>query len=201
MGPQFLHWDYWQLYNKITVDYDNRRIYVNEGVEEFNIKIDLYSDLKEQWLNLEAPEYKYRNFIFPIRVIGGDATTEGRFAGDIYFTRYGWTVVVDPRVVKISGALYSDDFDTPYRFLNADGSFSKIYSNEVSNLVQSIAPDQATLESIAAAAADNIASNLPTDVEISDAVWNKLLADLIVADSTGERLKKLLTVNKFLGLD
>lgn len=35
---------------------------------------------------------------------------------------------------------------------------------------------------------------------ISSAVWNKLLADMLVADSAGDRLKALLTVNKYLGL-
>jgi len=35
---------------------------------------------------------------------------------------------------------------------------------------------------------------------ISDAVWNKLIADMVVAGSAGERLQALLTVNKYLAL-
>lgn len=207
----FGHWDYWQNYHKITVNYLDRTITVNEGVTELSIKNDVYSDLKEVWL-LNATHYDYTKYKLPIRVIGGDPTVEGKFAGDIYFLRNNWVLIYDPRTVKVTGALYSDDFDTPYRFRETDGSLSKIYSNEVSNLVQSISPDNATITSIAESVAENISvdvdftevlteiDNLPTSVEISDAVWNKLLADMLVADSAGDRLKKLLDVNKFLGL-
>jgi len=43
-------------------------------------------------------------------------------------------------------------------------------------------------------------STPPSVDDISDAVWNKLLADMSTAGSAGERLTKLLTLNKYLGL-
>ena len=42
-------------------------------------------------------------------------------------------------------------------------------------------------------------SVFPDADDISDAVWNKLVIDMLVAGSAGERLKKLITLNNFLG--
>jgi len=207
----FNHWDYWELYHKITVNYDERKIYINEGVTDFSIKVDLYSDLKELW-KLSPLAYRYNRFKLPIRVIGGDPTSGGKFAGDIYFLRNEWVVVYDPTKVKVTGTLFSDDYDTPWRFMRSSGRLDKVYPTEVSNLVQSATPSNETIKTIAEAVGENISvdvdftevlneiSNLPTTPEISDAVWNKLLADLLVAGSTGERLKKLMSINDFLGL-
>lgn len=130
------HWDYWQLYHKITADYDRKLIFVNPNVTELDVKIDLYSDLKELW-KLDSLEYKYNRFRPPVRVIGGDATIEGQTAGDIYFMQNGWRVVYDPTETRINGVLFSDDYDTPWLYSE---TLTPVYPAQVASLVTASKP-------------------------------------------------------------
>lgn len=178
------NWDYWQLYHKITVDYNSRLIFINKDIVDFDIKVDLYSDLKELW-SLDATEYKYSRYKPPVRVIGGDSTISGQFAGDIYFMQGNWRVVYDPTKTKVSGVLFSDDYDTPWLYSK---DLSPIYPAQVASLVTAVAP---SLEGL----------NIPTANENAKAIWDYALSDILNDDTVGAHVKnKLLSVSKYLGL-
>lgn len=196
--------DYWTLYHKITVDYLNKIIYVNEEVTEFDIKIDLYSDLKEVWA-LDSLAYSYNRFRPPIRSIGGDPTGPNTYAGDIYFMRGGWRVAYDPTQTSVTGILFSDDYDTPWVYLK-DLSKS-IYPAKVSSLVNTVAiggggSSYPTAEEIATAVADEFADTTMTPETIATEVWSTPMTTAsATSGSIGEYIKKkLLTVAKFLAL-
>ena len=104
------HWDLWQLYQKVTFDGANRIIRVNPGVTELNIKSDIYSDWKD-WVNSKDDNAVW---LPAIRTIGGDPTVEGQFAGDIYFLINGWKLYIDLTKVKVTGVLFSDDYEAAY---------------------------------------------------------------------------------------
>jgi len=104
------HWDLWQLYQKVTFDGANRIIRVNPDVTQLDIKTDIYSDWKD-WVNSKDDNAVW---LPAIRTIGGDPTVEGQFAGDIYFLINGWKLYIDLTKVKVTGVLFSDDYDAAY---------------------------------------------------------------------------------------
>lgn len=120
------NWDLWNLFHKVTFDGSNRIIMVNEGVTELNIKEDVYSNWKE-WASLIDNSY----WPDACRSIGGDPTVNNQRAGDIYFLKNNWKLYIDVTKVKITGALFSDNFDTAYHDLNG----VPVFAAEVSSLV------------------------------------------------------------------
>jgi len=211
------HWSYWDLQHKITVDYITRLIYVNDGVTEFDIKIDLYSDLKELW-SLDPTDYRYNRFRPPVRVIGGDATSAGQFAGDIYFMQNGWRIVYDPTKTSVTGVLFSDDYDTPWLY---SGDMSPVYPAQVSSLVTAVQP---TLEGLEIPTPTETAEAVRTELNVEmlhlltlyngltpaqqdaltnmpDSVWDKPVSEMTTSGSIGEWVaKKLLSLKKYIGL-
>jgi hypothetical protein len=131
--------DYWELYHKVTFDGENKLIIINPGETDINVKRDIYSSWKE-WIQLRD----YLKWIAACRTVGGDPTTAGQFLGATFFTINGWRIQLSEGTI-IDGNLFSDDFDTPYITLpGVVIAFSK-----VSNLIDQIAPTEATLTSLA----------------------------------------------------
>lgn len=95
---------------KFTVDIELKLVHIDAGVTSLDVQIDLYSDLK-LWFKTGSNS---GSVDFPIRTIGGDPTSGSQKAGDIYFMQNGWRVVYDPTETVVIGALYSDDFVTPW---------------------------------------------------------------------------------------
>ena len=126
--------DYWELNHKVNFDPNSKLIIVHGSTTEIDVKVNLYSDMKEWMLLPLRQNNKYKP---PIRTIGGDNTVAGQKAGDIYFMQNGWRVQYDPTKVKVTGVLFSDDFDTPW--VDYDGN--PIYPAQVSSLVTGIAVD------------------------------------------------------------
>ena len=176
VAAHFNYWDLWTLYHKVTFDGENRIIRVNEGVTELDIKKDIYSDWKE-WVS-SMPDNTY----WPpaIRTIGGDPTVSGQRAGDIYFLQNNWKLYLDITKVKITGALFSDNFTTAYHDLQG----TQIFPAEVASLVttQEITTTSAGGGSTAAEIWQYQSRTLtsaagPTASEIADAVWDEAYAD------------------------
>lgn len=101
---------------KVTFDPVDRHIHVTvapvDGVITLNIKTDLYSDGKEDWL--VTPELQKMKF--PIRPIGGDLIPGG-VIGDTYVIEGGWTIapyeadhelILDGNVFAQAGELVDD---------------------------------------------------------------------------------------------
>jgi hypothetical protein len=161
----------WLLYHKVTFDGPNRLIIINPGQPAISVKEDIYSSWKE-WARLRDNS----RFLPAIRTTGGDPINEIQFTGDTYFLINNWRIFISD-ATEISGVIYSDNFPTP--FVTAENA--KIVRNTVSNLVQSLGFTGSV------------------DIDAS-AVWDYLMTDANTPGSVGERLGKLLTVAKYLGL-
>lgn len=171
-------WDYMVEGLKFYVDEANKHIIINPNVTTLDIKVDIYKGLKT-WYTI----YNNSKFAFPIRTIGGDPTSDVEFAGDMYFMINNYRLVYDPSRVKVSGIMLSDNFDTAWLNIH---TFLPVYPVTVSNLALA---RQADLTSL----------NIPTAAETADAVWDKT-TDAALINTYGERMLKLLTVAKYLGL-
>ena len=171
-------WDYMVEDLKFYVDEANKHIVINPNVTTLDIKVDIYKGLKT-WYTI----YDNSKFAFPIRTIGGDPTSDVEFAGDMYFMINNYRLVYDPSQVKVSGIMLSDNFDTAWLNIH---TLLPVYPVTVSNLALA---RQADLTSL----------NIPTAAETADAVWDKT-TDAALINTYGERMLKLLTVAKYLGL-
>ena len=118
-------YDEWALHNKVVFDGINKKIIVNFGQTDIEVKGDIYSAWKE-WAQLRD----YAKFLPAIRVIGGDPITNTISAGDIYFLMNGWQVQLNHEVI-IRGTLYNDVQGlSPYSF-GSGGGVQAIQSNLV----------------------------------------------------------------------
>lgn len=105
-----------------------------EGLVFIDVQIDLYSDMKEDWLNNAS----LRKFHPPIRVVGGDPLPGSKTLGDTYFLRSDWKIEpydADQRLT-VEGNLYSEDGTSPF-IKPTGGSYSVQIERSVSNLVDS----------------------------------------------------------------
>ena len=172
------NWDLWVNFHKVTFDGPNKIILVNEGVTELDIKVDVFSDWKEWVITRDDNAF----WLPAIRSIGGDPTVEGQTAGDIYFLQNGWKLYIDLTKVKVTGTLFSDNFDTAYYDFDGNAQFPA----QVSSLVSGIS---ATTSSGGTTPADvwtysdrtltqQIASDAPTVEEIAQEVWTYLTRTL-----------------------
>jgi len=150
-------WEYWLLNHKIRVDPINKHLIVGTDVTELNIKSDVYSDYKE-WFNLNTNAGLGD---VAIRTIGGDPTVDSEFAGDIYFLQNGWRLIVDPRQTAITGALFSDDYETAYA---VPETFEPFFPVKVASIVTQIQADLGDL-------------NIPSAIQIAAAVKEALSTD------------------------
>lgn len=76
---------------KVTFDTDNKLIISKAGVTELSVRIDLYSDAKEDWISTPALN-KYR---FPFVVIGGMDTAPGEVSPFYCYLQGGWRLRPD----------------------------------------------------------------------------------------------------------
>ena len=176
------NWDLWALYHKVTFDGANRIIRVNDGVTELDIKIDIYSDWKE-WV------YSFSDNAFwlpAVRAIGGDPTVTGQTAGDIYFLQNGWKLYIDLTKVKVTGVLFSDDYESAYY----DYSGNIQYPAQVSSLVSGISATsggstpQEVWEYSDRSLTQAVSASAPTTAEIAQAVWEYITRTLTVSAGT-----------------
>ena len=169
----YYFWDNWQLYHKCIFDGDKRLIYVSYGTTDIDIRVDVYSDWKE-WVAQEDNT----GYTQAIRTIGGDPLGDGKYTGDIYFLTNGWRLVVDLTQVRITGTLYSDDYDTAYCApLGPGGSLVPLYPAVVSQLVQTV---QVPV---------NVVTGDPTT--IAARVWDALLTNHLNAGTFGQFLQNV----------
>lgn len=157
--------DYWELNHKVYFDPIERVIKVYKNTASIDIKLDLYSAMKE-WMKL--PQRYNLSYKPPIRVIGGDTTTGSQTAGDIYFMQNGWKVSYDPTKVQVTGVLFSDNFDTAWIYSETG---DPVYPIIASSLVTSIAPSLTGL-------------NIPSATQNATAVRSELTTELANMDTS-----------------
>ena len=107
---------------KVTVNTANKVIKVKTSITDIDVQVDLYSDLKEDWLS----DANLRKLQFPFIVVGGNAIGGGQVAPTYYFLRYPWVVETSGDGVNHSFALNlyalaENGVDTRYPFVLAYG--------------------------------------------------------------------------------
>jgi hypothetical protein len=163
---------YWEWANqaKVTFDGDNSLIIINPGVTTIEVGPDLYSDWKE-WMFL----YDYNKYEAAMRSVGGDPTVGTQKLGATYFLINGWKIRTwegDHRLVVV-GNLYSDDGQDA--FLPTLESHNITITQQVSNLIDQL---------------DN--------TEIAGLVWDQMIAEHQLPNTTGKSLKDALKILKVL---
>lgn len=127
---------------KVTFDPVNRLIIVDSGITELDVKVDLYSDAKEDWKS-DATLNKLR---FPFRTIGGDPLGGGRFAGAYFFLQNdnGWRLrpYEGDHELTLVGNFYPED-SAQGIIVPTVGDFTVLVRLETSSLTQ--ATDAETL--------------------------------------------------------
>jgi len=140
------HGEEWLADEKVNFNGVTREITVNAGVTALDIRQDVYSAWV-RWVEREENQ----QFFSAMRFTGLDPIPGG-FTGDSYFLINNWKLLYDPRVVAVTGVLFSDDYSTPYYFV-ADGS--AVFPAQISSLVNTVETISnvvdGTPESIAAA--------------------------------------------------
>ncbi|MEX2010502.1 MAG: hypothetical protein WD874_01715, partial [Parcubacteria group bacterium] len=151
--------------NKVSFDATNKIIQITQapvdGIVDLDVKIDIYSDGKEDWLsNSTLNKYK-----FPVAAIGGNALPGSKTLGSTFFLLYGWKIrpYEADHTLNINGNLYSEDGSTP--FSPTVGTFNVAIVSSVSSLVD---------------------ANAQTATAI--AVWNALVASHLTDGTTGKKL-------------
>jgi hypothetical protein len=179
------NWNLWTLYHKVTFDGANRIIRVNEGVTELDVQKDIYSDWKE-WVS----SFNDNAVWLPaVRTTGGDPTVEGQKSGDIYFLINNWKLYIDLTKVKVTGVLFSDNFDSAYYDFNGNIQFPAQVASLVSGISSTGGTTPADVWQYATRTLTSAAG--PTAAEIADAVWDELAADHDTAGTFGHILNEV----------
>lgn len=166
----------WLDAEKVNFNGNNREITVNAGVTALDIRDDVYSAWV-RWAERDDNERYY----FAMRFTGLDPIPGGQ-TGDTYFLINNWKLIYDPRLVAITGILYSDNYPSPYFF--TDGS--QVYPATVSALgIKS----QVTIDysQLAAAVAQQFAEPEMTTAGIAAAVGTVDVDSAEIADEVAGR--------------
>ena len=121
---------------KVTFDPATKIITVTQapvsGVVDIDVKVDLYSDGKEDW-KTDASLTKFR---FPIRAVGGDPLPGGKSLGSTFFLLYGWKIrpYEASHTMNVTGNLYSEDGTSPY--IATVGTYAVALVSSISTLVE-----------------------------------------------------------------
>ena len=102
-------------------------------VVDFDIQIDLYSDMKEIWVSNEV----LRKVRFPVSSVGGNDLPGSKVLGDTYFIDPEWKIrpYEGSHRFRVNGNFYSTDGSSP--FIATTGSHNVFMEHQVSNLVDS----------------------------------------------------------------
>lgn len=106
----WLAWsDDWRLYDKVSFDGISKTIKVHSEV----VSLDIRSDIYTSWIDWIALRDNSK-FLPAIRTTGLDPIGPGVFTGDVYFLINGWKLSINLQQVKVTGVLYSDNFETAF---------------------------------------------------------------------------------------
>jgi hypothetical protein len=107
-----------------------------------DVKTDLYSDGKEDWVANE----NLRKFRFPISAVGGNPLPGSKELGSTFFLASDWKIKPynASHRLTVNGNLYSEDGSD--LFLDPDGSYTVRIMQQVSSLVDSTIQQLAEIE-------------------------------------------------------
>lgn len=178
------HGEEWLDADKVSFNGITKIAQVNAGVTALDIQTELYSAWIRWFERVENTQY-----LPAMRFTGLDPIPGGQ-TGGTFFMINGWKVVYDPRVVAISGILYSDDYSTPYYF--TDGS--PVFPATVSGISLSGASTPIDYNQLAAAVAAQFAEPGMTTAGIATAVGSDSTLDskLEVINQNVKKASKLI---------
>lgn len=195
-------WNLWTLYHKVTFDGANRIIYVNPDVTDLDIKVDLYSDWKE-WVSSSRDNAVWAP---AFRTIGGDPTVSGQYAGDIYFLINNWKLYIDLTKVRVTGVMFSDNYDSAYFSYEGLIQYPVLVSSLVNGSAQiaNSTEIQSSLTTIdtTTQATNTTVNNIDTTVSSIDTTVSNIDSNVTsLVSSNAEILSKVLEVWQLMGLD
>jgi len=204
----FIHHQYGNNWNwdpnlfpnqKVSFSAFEKIIYVNEGVRELDVKIDIYSAWKEWYLS--SPEYPYASASkTAISAIGGEPLNDTLNVGSTFFLENGWRIQPFPEkeayLLTVNGNLYTREVGgNPFLFANG-ANIVITRSNLVDQLVASSTITDADIALIASNVWEyNTANGVPTN-SYGQLVQN-IDSDLTVVNG---KVDKTLTTGEFLAL-
>ena len=102
-------------------------------VVDIDVKVDLYSDGKEDWVATEA----LRKVEFPLSAVGGNATVGSNKLGSTFFLASDWKIAPyeSSHRLRINGNFYSVDGTSPFN--TTAGTYNIFLEQTVSNLTDS----------------------------------------------------------------
>lgn len=173
---------------KVTFITSTRTIVIDQAptlengdwVVDINVKDDLYSDGKEDWLADEA----LRKLRFPISPVGGQPKPGG-FLGSTFFIADDWSIRpydADHRL-RVSGNLYRPDGTTPFeartgRTINIE--------RDISAIVEGIEVGGGSPSAIAAAVWDEVLTGNTHNIQKSAGKLLRNLGNLVVHTDTAQ---------------
>jgi len=194
------NWDPNQFSNqKVSFSAFEKIIYVNEGVTELDVKIDIYSAWKEWVLN--SPEFPYASSSEEaISAIGGEPLNDTLNVGSTFFLENGWRIQPfaskTPYILTVNGNIYTREANgNPFLF--AEGvSVNLTRSNLVDQLVASTSITEADFAAIAARVWEYNKNEI-----VPSTSYGKLVQDIDSDLSIVEtKIDKTLTTGEFLAL-
>jgi hypothetical protein len=184
---------------KVAFSAFEKIIYVNEGVRELDVKIDIYSAWKEWYLS--SPEYPYASASkTAISAIGGEPLNDTLNVGSTFFLENGWRIQPFPEtqayLLTVNGNLYTREVgENPFLFASG-ANIIITRSNLVDQLVASSTITAADIALIASNVWEyNTANGVPTN-SYGQLVQN-IDSDLTVVNG---KVDKTLTTGEFLAL-
>jgi len=194
------NWDANQFPNqKVSFSAFEKLIYVNEGVTELDVKIDIYSAWKEWVLN--SPEFPYASSSEEaISAIGGEPLNDTLNVGSTFFLENGWRIQPFPEkeayLLTVNGNLYTREVgENPFLF--ASGANIIITR---SNLVDQLVASASVTEADYAAIAQRVweyTTLTNTGASSFGQLTKNMDSDLTVIDN---KVDKTLTKGEFLAL-
>ena len=185
---------------KVAWDGRNRIIYVNEGVTELDVKIDIYSAWKE-WI-LGSPEYPFAStWKEAISAIGGEPLNDTLNVGSTFFLENGWRIQPfaskNPYILTVTGNIYTREAGgNPFLF--AEGvSVNLTRSNLVDQVVATSSISSGDLANIAAEVWGTSTLGYTTGSNVYGGLVKGIDSDLGVVDT---KVDKTLTKGEFLAL-
>jgi hypothetical protein len=137
---------------KVAFSAFEKIIYVNEGVRELDVKIDIYSAWKEWYLS--SPEFPYASASeIAISAIGGEPLNDTLNVGSTFFLENGWRIQPFPEkeayLLTVNGNLYTREVgENPFLFASG-ANIIITRSNLVDQLVATSTITEADYDNIA----------------------------------------------------
>lgn len=181
----------WSLYDKVDFDGINKIVYVHPDVTSLDIRQDVYTSWVD-WVVLRDN----LKFAPAIRTTGLDPIGVGAFTGDVYFMINGWKLAVNLQRVRVTGVLYSDDYETAY----FTESLTPQYPATVSALVNTVAP-VVTIDNISVPTAQEIRQEIDLNsTKLSTIQSNVAAIPAAVRSQLSPELAHVLTLQNNPGL-